>query len=82
MRNISQKLLMSIRLPRIEPDIQRWLAKAYAERDLEIKRIEQAAVSGSLRVAALQRAVLAAAYSGALTDRAAGIDQVEEFAGV
>lgn len=82
MRNISQKLLMNIRLPRIEPDVQRWLAKAYAERDSEIKRIEQAAASGSVRVAALQRAVLAAAYSGTLTDREAGIDQVEELAGV
>lgn len=76
MRNISQKSLMSIRLPRVELDAQRRLAKEYAERDSEIKRIEQAAASGSLRVASLRRAVLAAAYSGELNDT------VEEFVGV
>lgn len=76
MRNISQKSLMSIRLPRVEPDAQRWLAKAYAERDSELKRIEQAAKSGTLRVKALRRAVLIAAYSGTLNDN------IEELAGV
>ncbi|MFS8104052.1 restriction endonuclease subunit S [Lentzea alba] len=76
MRNISQKSLLSVRLPKAEPDVQRWLAKAYAERDLEIKRIEQAADSGRRRVAALRRAVLTAAYSGTLTDN------IEELAGV
>ncbi|GAA5117981.1 restriction endonuclease subunit S [Haloechinothrix salitolerans] len=76
MRNISQKLLMGIRLPRVEPDAQRWLAKAYAERDSELKRIERAAKAGALRVEALRRAVLNAAYSGALNDK------IEELAGV
>jgi type I restriction enzyme S subunit len=76
MRNISQKLLMGIRLPRVEPDVQRWLAKAYAERDSELKRIERAAKAGILRIEALRRAVLNAAYSGALNDK------IEELAGV
>lgn len=76
MRNISQKSLMSIRLPRVEPDTQRWLAKAYAERDSELKRIGQAATSGTLRVNSLRRAVLIAAYSGTLNDN------IEELAGV
>jgi type I restriction enzyme S subunit len=82
MRNISQKSLMGVRLPRVEPDAQRWLAKSYAERDFEIKRIEQAAISGRSRVAVLQRSVLVAAYSGALNDRTSGPGQIEEFAGV
>lgn len=82
MRNISQKSLMSIRLPKVEPDVQRWLAKAYAERSSEIKRIEHAAVSGRIRMDALRRATLAAAYSGKLSDRTSGIDQIEELAGV
>lgn len=76
MRNISQKSLMNIRLPRVELDAQRKLAKEYAERDSAIKRIEQAVKFGRLRAASLQRAVLAAAYSGELSDT------VEEFAGV
>jgi type I restriction enzyme S subunit len=76
MRNISQKLLMGIRLPRVEPDAQRWLAKAYAERDSELKRIERAAKAGTLRVETLRRAVLNAAYSGELNDK------IEELAGV
>lgn len=76
MRNISQKSLMSIRLPKVDPDLQRWLAKEYAERDSEIKRIEQAATGGRLRVAVLRRAVLTAAYSGALNN------EVEESTGV
>jgi type I restriction enzyme S subunit len=76
MRNISQKSLMSIRLPKADPDLQRWLAKEFAERDSEIKRIEQAASAGRVRVAALRRAVLTAAYSGALNNG------VEEISGV
>jgi type I restriction enzyme S subunit len=66
MRNISQKSLMGIRLPRVESDAQRWRAKAYAERDSELKRIGKVVTSGTLRVNVLRRAVLIAAYSGTL----------------
>lgn len=76
MRNISQKSLLSIQMPDVDLDTQHRLAQAYAERESDIKRIEQTAESSRLRVATLRRAILAAAYSGTLNDG------VREFAGV
>lgn len=68
MRNISQASLMRVQVPRAVPQEQEAAVNAYAEIAAAIDRLRTELDSAHRRSAGLRRSLLAAAFSGQLTD--------------
>jgi len=71
MRNISQASLMQVRVPRATPQEQAAAVSAYAEIAAAVDRFRTELDSAHRRSAGLGRSLLAAAFSGQLTDEMA-----------
>lgn len=71
MRNISQASLMQVRVPRATPQEQAAAVGAYAEIAAAVDRLRTELDSAHRRSAGLGRSLLAAAFSGQLTDEMA-----------
>lgn len=80
MRNISQKSLLSLMVPKASSAAQREMTRRYSEIDDQARALETQLTLGSARTLALRRAVLAAAFSGKLTGRRTDDEVIEEMA--
>lgn len=81
MRNISQDSLKRIRVPRVTVEQQADAVTGYAEVAGAIKRMRSELDDAERRSAALRRSLLAAAFSGRLTEAAADLSVGEEMIG-
>ncbi|WP_431843060.1 hypothetical protein [Calidifontibacter indicus] len=80
MRNISQKSLLSLMVPKASIAAQREMTRRYSGIDDQARALETQLTLGSARTLALRRAVLAAAFSGKLTGRRTDDEVIEEMA--
>jgi type I restriction enzyme S subunit len=82
MRNISQRSLLSIVLPKIELDAQVAAVLAYRDTNASANRLHDTCASTQTYVNALRASLLEAAFSGRLTGHASGTEVIEEMAEV
>jgi restriction endonuclease S subunit len=82
MRNISQENLLSIMLPAASAEQQQRVVHRRQDITSRSRRAEAQFRETVRRAASLRRSVLAAAFSGRLTERSSDIEVVEEMAGV
>lgn len=80
MRNISQDSLKRVLLPRANPDAQAAAVEAFAESTAAMSRLRTALSASQVRSRALHRSLLAAAFSGGLTDVGTALPRAEELA--
>lgn len=80
MRNISQKSLLRVQLPQVAHADQRVAVAAYRSIDDTTRDLARAVESAEVRRSALQRAVLASAFSGRLTGHRTDDEVIEELA--
>ncbi|WP_166486635.1 restriction endonuclease subunit S [Blastococcus saxobsidens] len=82
MRNVSQKNLLSVRVPLASPEEQRSIVRRLADVRVGADRLAYELNRGRARADVLRRAVLEAAFSGRLTGRSADAEVVGELAEV
>lgn len=82
MRNISQRNLLVVRVPWVEPEDQASVVRGLNEVRIAIDRLEYELARARKRSGLLRRGLLEAAFSGRLTGRSADAEVVEELAGV
>ncbi|AOW89099.1 hypothetical protein BC342_24140 [Streptomyces olivaceus] len=80
MRNISQKALLSICVPRLTPEQQTEMVARCRSASDQAAALERSVSVGLRRAKNLRRSLLAAAFSGRLTGAASDLERVEEIA--
>lgn len=82
MRNISQKSLLSLEVPKTPPAEQPAVVAACRVASATVGALGLSVFRAQARSNGLRRALLAAAFTGCLTGAPSDMDQVEELAGV
>jgi len=80
MRNISQKALLSVKVPEHKESAQVEIVARLNQQRIERERLIQSIDTAAKRSASLRQALLQAAFTGKLTGHSSDMDRIEELA--